>query len=168
MNWCRFSPLGVSVEGDCTAGVCFSPYFLPGDLPGDLAECIPPLWLSLGGSSSSVILGLGLYSFLGLLETSFILERSQKEELFSCVTAHLWPQQAGGSIPVLHLAGQLLQDFGGSAVVLQLSLDQRCQLAHLLDLQHTQACLSAASHACWAWPPPPGKQAPVFILWMRF
>lgn len=52
--------------------------------------------------------------------------------LFSCTG-----RRAGGSIPVLHLAGELLQDFGGSAVVLQLSLDQCCQLAHLLDLQHT-------------------------------
>lgn len=50
---------------------------LPGDRPGDLAECIPPLWLSLGGSNSRVIRGLGAYSFLGLLDTSFILDKSQ-------------------------------------------------------------------------------------------
>lgn len=41
------------------------------------------------------------------------------------------------SIPVLHLAGELLEDFGRAAVVLQLGLNQRCQLAHLLYLQHT-------------------------------
>lgn len=42
--------------------------------------------------------------------------------------------QVGGSIPVLHLAGELLEDFGRAAVVFQLSLNQRCQLAHLLYL----------------------------------
>lgn len=34
---------------------------------------MPPFWLSVGGSSSRVVLGLGVYSFLGLLDASFIL-----------------------------------------------------------------------------------------------
>lgn len=51
----------------------------------------------------------------------------------------------GGASPVLHLAGELLEDFSGAAVVLQLGLNQCRQLAHLLDLQHTHT----HTHQCY-------------------
>lgn len=54
-----------------------------------------------------------------------------------CQLGYFYHSRANGSIPVLHLAGELLEDFGRAAVVLQLGLNQRCQLAHLLYLQHT-------------------------------
>lgn len=60
---------------------------------------------------------------------------SNRINLFQSV--YIYHRWADRSIPVLHLAGELLEDFGGAAVVFQLSLNQRCQLAHLLYLQHT-------------------------------
>lgn len=76
----RYHWAGYWQSSNCTSKI--DTLSLPGDLPGDLAECIPPLWLSLGGSSSSVILGFGVYSFLGLLDTSFILEGSHTVKFY--------------------------------------------------------------------------------------
>lgn len=81
----------------------------PGDLPGDLAEWIPPLWLSLGGSSSRVILGFGLYSFLGLLETSFILSQCSNNQhvnkpyLWTTILGVGWEKVLSTSMPLLIL-----------------------------------------------------------------
>lgn len=51
------------------------------------------MWLSLGGSSSKVMRGFGTNSFLGLLETSFILKvggfQKNNDERSEVVVAYL-------------------------------------------------------------------------------
>lgn len=88
--------------------------------------------------------GLGINSFLGLLEASLILQ-SARHPIHRCAKNRSVFMKCYVIVkpnvyrPLVNLAGELREDLRSSGVVLHLSVDQSSKLAHLFNLVMQEA-----------------------------